>query len=328
MENKIKSDTEHWVEERMTLLAAPEGWEPNADVARTRLQSRLSARRHNFTQIFRLRVVTVALVCLVMLFAIPTTRVVTHQVWQWLTVQKIEVVHADFRKLQGIWLVPQIHDPIVIKEGEKPPPLPPLPPAVDITEAARLAGFTPRLSPEGASSATLVLRVFDKSMVWSTTLNVANMEASLRQAGVNDQPIPKEWDGAQVSLTIRSAISAVWDRGEISLFQHPPIALSVPAGFDITLYWTSALRAAGVNREQAERLAERMRKTPTLLLGIASNNKKAIHEVELRTGSATFIEDLSDPGRQVMLIWSVEDRVYHLSARSYRQAILAANSIE
>jgi len=324
MENKIKLDTERWVEERMALLAAPDDWEPDTDVARTRLQGRLSARRPTLVRIWRLRVVTVALVSLLLLFSIPTTRVVTHQVWQWLTVQKVEVVQADFQKLQGIWLVPQITEK-EIPPGVEPPPLPP---AVDLMEAARRAGFTPRLPREGAPPGDPVFMAFNEPMVWSTTINVAKMEASLRQAGVNDQPIPKEWDGAHVSLTTRSAISAVWNRGEIALFQHPPITLSAPAGFEITLYWTSALRAAGVDREQAERLAERMKTTPTLLLGIASKNKKAIHEVELRTGSATLIEDLSDPGRQVMLIWSVEDRVYHLSARSYRQAILAANSIE
>src|SRR5262249_52386371 len=45
MENKIKLDTERWVEERMALLAAPQDWEPDAGVARARLQGRLSARR-------------------------------------------------------------------------------------------------------------------------------------------------------------------------------------------------------------------------------------------------------------------------------------------
>jgi len=114
------------------------------------------------------------------------------------------------------------------------------------------------------------------------------------------------------------------------LFQHQPIILSAPAGFDITEYWTAAMRAAGIDREQAQRLAERMRTTPTLLLGIASKNKKAIHEVELHTGPATLIENMSETGRvdNVLLIWGVADRVYHLAARSYRQAIVAANSIE
>ncbi|MCI0418024.1 MAG: hypothetical protein L0312_02190 [Acidobacteria bacterium] len=323
MENKIKLDTERWVEERMALLAAPDGWEPDAGVARTRLQGCLSARRPTLARIWLPRVATVALACLVLLFAIPTTRALTQQLWQWLTVQKFEVVQADFQKLRGIWLVPQIDQKEISSDELK------LPPVVDFMEAARRAGFTPRLPREGAPPVAPVLMAFDDPMVWSTTLNVANMEASLRQAGVNDQPIPKEWDGAQMSLTTRSAISAVWNSGEMALFQHPPITVSGPAGFDITVYWMGALRAAGVNREQARALAERMRTTPTILLGIAANNKKAIREVNLGAGPATLIETRGEPwkNQQVLLIWSVADRVYHLAAKNAEQAIVAANSI-
>jgi len=172
---------------------------------------------------------------------------------------------------------------------------------------------------------------------------------------VYDQPIPKEWDGAQMSLTTRSAISAVWNSGEMTLGQHLPITLSAPAGFDITVYWMAAMRAAGIPREQAQRLAERMRANPALLLGIAPNNKKSIREVNLRSGLATlietrgerrgggpyptdiwesirrFFEDIFDEregGGHVLLIWGVEDRVYGLVAMSAEEAITAANSIE
>jgi hypothetical protein len=133
-----------------------------------------------------------------------------------------------------------------------------------------------------------------------------------------------------VSLTTRSAITAAWNNGEMFLFQHPPTTLLAPTGFDITAYWTAALRAAGVNREQAQRLAERMRTAPTLLLGIGAKYRKAIREVNLRTGPATLIENINETGKvdRALLIWSVADRVYHLEAKSDEQAIMAANSIE
>ncbi len=349
MENKIKPDTELWVEERMARLAAPDDWEPNAGAARARFQERLSARHPASAWRWLPRAATVALLCLALLFAIPTTRAWTQQFWSWLAIQKVEVVQGDFQKLDGIWLVPQMRE-IKLKEGEELP----LPPAVDFTEATRLAGFTPRLPREGAPPVAPVFTVFPDTMVWSTTLDVAKMEASLREAGVTDQPIPKEWNGAVFSLTTRSAVSAMWNPGEMALSQHPPIALSAPTGFDITLYWMAALRAAGIPREQARALAERMRASPALLLGIAADNKKSIREVNLRSGPATlietrgerrggapyptdfwgsirrFFEDIFDErrGGHVLLIWGVEDRVYHLTAKSAEQAIIAANSIE
>ena len=348
MENKINPDTERWVEERMALLAAPDGWEPDAGVARARLQGRLSARRPTLARTWLPRAAVVAAACLILLFAIPTTRAWTQQFWSRLGIQKVEVVQGDFQKLDGIWLVPQMREK-KLEPGEEPPPLPP---AVNFTEATSLAGFTPRLPREGAPPVAPVFMVFPE-MVWSTTLNVAKMEESLRQAGVTDQPIPKEWDGVVFSLTIRSAISSTWNPGEMSLFQHTPIVLSAPAGFDITVYWMAALRAAGIPREQARRVAERMRATPALLLGIAANNKNSIREVNLRSGPATLIETRGEKrggpppndvwesirrffegifderkGGHVLLIWGVEDRVYHLSAKSAEEAIIAANSIE
>ena len=117
----------------------------------------------------------------------------------------------------------------------------------------------------------------------------------------------------------------------MTLIQRPPITISGPPGFDITVYWTGALRAAGVNGGQARALAERMRTTPTILLGIAPEYKKTIREVNLHAGPATLIETMDKPwtwkASHALLIWSVVDRVYHLNARSAEQAIAAANSI-
>jgi hypothetical protein len=91
-----------------------------------------------------------------------------------------------------------------------------------------------------------------------------------------------------------------------------------------------ALRAEGVGRWQAQRLADRMGTAPTLLLNVATDKKKAIREIQLRSGPATLIEDLDSFWERgyVTLIWSASDRMYHLNARSRQQAITVANSIE
>src|SRR5262249_15719915 len=179
MENKINPDTERWVEERMALLAAPDSWEPDTDLARARLQDRLSARRPILARTWLPRAAVVAAACLILLLATPTTRAWTQQFWSWLAIQKVEVVQGDFQKLDGIWLVPQMREK-KLEPGEEHPPLPP---AVNFTEATSRAGFTPRLPREGTPPVDPVLYAFSDPMVWSTTLNVAKMEESLRQAG-------------------------------------------------------------------------------------------------------------------------------------------------
>jgi hypothetical protein len=332
MENKIELETERWVEERMALLAAPEDWEPDAGVARTRFEGRRSARRATMRRGWLPRAAAVALACLVLLLVIPTTRALTQQLWEWLTLRKVEVVQADFQRLRGIWLFPQI---IIMEAEEHVPPDGELPsqdhgisepgPDLDLTEAAERAGFWPRLPDEGVPPDRLMTM---DPMVWSATLKASDLELSLRQAGVDDQPIPKEWDGAQLSMRIGSAIFADWREAGLGIMQHPPITFSAPAGFDFLAYWTAALRAAGVNRDRARQVADRIATTPTLLLGIAKNGLE-MREVKLHTGPATLIEHTGKSGRveSVILIWSDADRVYHLDARSEDQAISAANSI-
>src|SRR5215471_17012046 len=137
MANKIDQERNRWVEERMAMIAPADEWEPNAEAARTRLQGRLSARRPATTRAWLPRAAT-AVVCIVLLFAIPTTRALTRQLWWKLTMQKVEVVQTDFQKLQGIWLVPQMVEKKV-EAGEGPP----MPSVVDFQEAARRAAFKP-----------------------------------------------------------------------------------------------------------------------------------------------------------------------------------------
>lgn len=328
MENKIKQDTEPWVEERMALLAAPDDWEPDASLARTRLQRRMSssfARRPAVVRIWLPRTAMIALACLVLIFAIPTTRALTRQLWQWLTVRNVEVVQADFKNLRESWLIPRV----VVKDAEAKEDELPAPEEVTVTEAARRAGFIPRLPHEGVPTDSQHITTLDP-MVWRTTVKVADLELSLRQAGVDDQPIPKEWDGAQLSMQVGSAIIASWPEGGIFLVQHQPVTLSAPPGFDFAQYWMAALRAAGVNREQAQRLAERMRTKPTMLIAFVAEHKVAIRDVSLRNGPATLIEEIGETGdvERVNLMWNVADRAYMLEAKSEEQAITVANSIE
>jgi hypothetical protein len=321
MENRTELETERWVEEKMALLAAPPDWEPDAGVAQAGLQGRLSARRPILARVGMFRAATVALACLVLFFSIPTTRALTQQLWQWLTVQQVEVVQVDFERLRGPWLLPQIS----MAEGELDGGGLPAPEELDFADALRRLGFTPRLPHEGVPPIAPYPTIMDP-MVWSATLRAADLESSLRQAGVDDQPIPQEWDGARLSIHIGPALSLAWE-GEVALVQHRPVTLSAPPGFDFAAYWTAALRAGGVDRERAQQLGERMATAPTLLFGIGARDGVAIREVTLRSGPGTLIEHMGQRG-EVTLMWSAADRAYTLMAKSDEQAILIANSVQ
>jgi len=324
MENKTELETQRWVDEKLALIAAPEDWQTDTGIARARLQGLISGRRSGRARIWLPRVAIVGLACLVLLLAIPKTRAWTQHLWQWLTVRKVDVVQADFDRLRGKWLVPRV----VIKNDEEKEYLKiEPPPSLDLPQAAQSAGFWPRLPREEVLPGNPMITTNGPG-VWSATLKAADLESSLREAGVDDQPIPKEWDGAQLEMKIGSALVATWGEERVTLLQHGPLTFSAPPDFDFAGYWMAALRAAGVSREQAAQLAERITRTPSLLLGIGADKEIAIREVKLRTGPAALIERVGKTGRMVILIWNDEDRVYHLNADSEAKAIRVANSIQ
>ncbi|HEU4389716.1 MAG TPA: hypothetical protein VFV34_18065 [Blastocatellia bacterium] len=325
MDNKTELETQRWVEERMALLAVPDDWEPDTDEARARFHKQIAQPRRGQLRIWLPRVAMAGLACLVLLFAIPKTRAWTERLWQWLTVRKVDVVQADFERLRGKWLFPQM---IIATSVEAPGGPQEHPAPLDLQEAAQRAGFWPRLPVDGVLPGQPDFMTLDPA-VWTATLKSADLESSLREAGVVDQPIPEGWDGAQLGIHVGSSIFANWPEAGVGLVQHRAIAFSAPPGFDFVEYWTAALRAAGVNREQARQLAERITTTPTLLLGIPARQRVAIREVNLRNGPATLIEHVGKTGRVelVILIWSDADRVYHLNASNEEQAIRTANSI-
>jgi hypothetical protein len=329
MENKTKLTSERWVEEQMALLAAPDDWEADPRLAHTRLQGRTSEHRPSLARMWLPRAAMVGLICLVLLFAIPTTRALTEQVWQWLTLPPFEVVQADFDKLKGKWLILRHSEKEVEAEGDVEEDVMPTVSAMDLTEAASRAGFVPRLPRDGVPSATPSITTIGP-LDFCATLKAADLELSLREAGVIDQPIPKEWDGAQLSIKVGPSVFIDW-HGEMALVQHAPITLAAPAGFDFGSYWTAALRAAGVGREQALKLAARMKTSPSLLLGIGKEEKVAIREVNLRNGTASLIESIDETGRvrHVTLSWRTPDRVFLLAGvKSGQQAIKVANSVK
>jgi hypothetical protein len=317
MDNPDNSHLSQWVQGRAALLAPPADWEPDPRVARARLEARLR-RRSALERYWLVGAVAALLLCAVLLVN-PRTRALAQQLWQWIIVGRIEVVRVNFdslpedaRSLQG-QLVNQPGPPQVVHDTE---------------EAAQRAGFAPRLPRPGILSGTPRLSVLD-SMSFGTLLRAADLQLALQKAGVSDEAIPREWDGAQLTLQIGATVMAEWH--DVALIQGLPPVLSTPPGFDLGAFATAVLRAVGMNRETARRFGHRMITAPALLLGIGTEDEVAIREVGLDTGPATLIEDFGDNGRleRVTVLWSVPDRVYVLSgAFSADLATAVANSID
>lgn len=319
MEHLNNTELNRWVEERMALLAPPADCEPDLDAARVRWADRFSAQPSARRQPWLVWATVVALACTTVLLTYPTTRVLAQQLWQKLTLGGIEVVQVNLKNLSE-----QVPSLILQRLDQPVPPLP----ASQASEAAQRVGFTPRLPHPGVLSTSAQLSTLP-AMSFGTVLRTADLELTLRQAGVADQVVSPRWDGAHITLQTSPIVTATWP--DITLMQGLPPVISTPSGFDLSAFVTALLRAIGMDRENAYRLGQRTTTTPALLLGISREEHITMREVTLGAGPATLVEDLDEHGQteRITLLWSVPDRIYILSgAITADLAITIANAVE
>jgi hypothetical protein len=206
-------------------------------------------------------------------------------------------------------------------------------------EAALRAGFSPRLPDSSVLSGSARLSVLGH-MSFVAVIGTADLAQALRTAGVRDQPVPQQWDGAQLTLQIGATVTASWSDvsdersggmawSDLTLTQGPMPVVTAPTGFDLEAFAVTGLRAAGMrNQDMVLRLAQHRTTAPALLFGyLTPYHFVGAREVNLRTGPATLIEEFGSASQdagfgssdgmptveRLTLLWSAPDRVYVLS---------------
>lgn len=316
------------------FLAPPAAWEPDVSAARTRFEARL--HRRSRLKHFVLVGVTAALLVCLLVPAIPPARAFAQQLssnnwyrlerlWNWMT-----IVRTPLRfRLAG--LPDSLRDHPLTESGS--PQL-----VSDVAGAAHRVGFIPRLPRSGVLSGRPVLSVSGPLSI-DTVVSTADLELALRNAGVLDQDVPKDWDGARIALQIGATVTAEWsdvreegsgqiEWSDLTLAQGLPPLVAVPPGFDLAAFTVLNLRTALLGRENALRFAQRATTAPALLFGNGRQNIVGVREVNLHKGPATLIDERREPGfgahtnwfgysggpsvERITLLWSVPDRMYVL----------------
>ena len=258
-----------------------------------------------------------------MLFAVivlvPAGRVVAQQFWQFLTVRRVAFIRVN------PW--PEgVRSPAVKLIGAVIPPIP----ARDVDEVRRRVNYDPRLPHFGAlSNGPRLSTTFSLSA--GTVINAADLELALRKAGVTDQQVPSQWDGAHLTLHTSAIVIAEWP--EVALVQSLPLTLTAPSDFDFSAFSALVLRVLGVGPDEAQRLAEQMGTAPPWLAPIDRNidESATIEEIVLNSGPATLLQQTGKDGAapRTTVAWSVADRVYLLSGTLSRElAIATANAVQ
>jgi len=319
MEHSNSEELREWVGRQTELLDPPAGWQPDAAAALARFHQRTATQTP--ASILRRCPAWAAAAAIVIagLLALPEGRVAAQQFWQLLTVPRVAVI-----RVKG-W--PEgVPSPAVKVIGT---PIPPIP-ARDLEEARWRVHFDPRVPRPGVlSQSPKFFTTF--SMAAGTVVNTADLELAMRKAGITDQQVPPEWNGARLALHTSALVIAQWP--DAALVQSLPLTLTAPAGFDFPAFSALVLRIVGVAPEEARRLAQRMGTIPQWLAPLARDNDEfaTIEEITLNSGPATLYQERGRDGQvdRTTLAWSVPDRVYVLDGKLSRELTIAvANAVQ
>ena len=319
MESFNDEELRAWVAKQASYLDPPDGWRPDPAAALTRFHARMAADRPPaWWRCWEAWAATAALLAAVTVW-LPPGRVLAQQFWQFLTVPQLAFIRVN------PW--PEgVPSPQVKLMGTPFLPIP----ARDLDEARWRVHYDPRLPPPGVLSTSPRLST-TFALSAGVVVNAADLELALRKAGVKDQSVPPQWNGAQLALHSSAVVIAEWP--DLVLAQSLPLTLTAPPGFDFSAFSALVLRVVGVGPDEARRLAQRSGTAPPWLAPIVSDfyETATIEEIPLNTGLATLIERRGDDGAvaRTTVVWSVPDRVYLLDGKLSRElAIATANAVQ
>ncbi len=189
-----------------------------------------------------------------------------------------------------------------------------------LAEAEALAGWVAR-SPGQLGEADSVY--YAGGAQGRLTVDVANARALMSAAGADPALIPDSLEGATVDVTVYPSISQNWNDG-IALMQSPSPLIEYPEDVDAAALGEVFLQVLGMEEGQAERLAQSIDWTSTVLLPIP-DNMATFNEVRVDGESGLALTSID--GRNAGLLWQRDGTVYVLTGADVESLVTAANSM-
>ncbi len=294
------------------------------------------------------RYVALAVLILTLIVAIPATRALADQVLNLFRVQQVTVVPVDFTGLEQLngngtlskQVSQLISDSVTVKEIPGEPVE-----AKDAADASQKAGFTVRL-PQSSKFSRLSVQ---GAAGFDFTINQAKAQALIDEAGRSDLVLPKDIDGAVVSVTVPASIRA--DFGScpdpstdqslgggsagrryadcVILSEIPSPSVDAPASVNVAQLAQIGLEFTGMSSDQAAAFVKSVDWTSTLVVPIP-RNAATYEQVQVDGVTGTLIQRPADDAPQYVLIWVKNGIVYSIGGlgADSQQAIDMANSLK
>jgi hypothetical protein len=190
-----------------------------------------------------------------------------------------------------------------------------------LDEAAKLAGFTPRLLKSRTVDQIAVVNPVNAEI----KVVVAELTGALSQAKAGDVSVPQTWNGLNIALHQNRGILTGY--GDFFIVQAPPLTMNAPAGFPLDQLIEVVFRIAGMNAMDARMFRQDFAANPTAYFPIPKRYDMNNHHVTLASGSGLLLQN-AEKGGEMAFMWSDGDRSYFLSGLlTEAQAIAAANEL-
>ena len=291
---------------------------------------------------------TAMIVILALVLAFPGTRALAGELLNLFRVQQVAVVQVDFTGLEQLTgdgaLGNQFTELISNSVNMTDEPGEPVE-AADAAQASQLAGFNVRLPQSPTPSQIYVT----DSAAFSMTVDRDKAQALLDEAGRGDLVLPEAVDGADISVTIPSSVSAAYgtcpkpetDTSEnedleqnyrdcVILAQIPSPSVNAPASLDVNQLARIGLEFTGMTAEEAIAFTGTVDWTSTLVVPIPSNAAN-YEQVSVDGVTGTLIQRASREGEPTTfaLLWVKDGIIYAISGRGANsdQALEMANSL-
>ena len=348
----LRAETEK-IAARLAFLTSVDEPVPHIQTAWARLSRRLSIKKEisMFKKWFSFPVVrfgTAALLILALVLAFPGTRALAGELLNLFRVQQVAVVSVDFTGLEQLTgdgaLGNQFTELISNSMNITDEPGDPVE-AADAAQASELAGFSVRL-PQTTDPSQIYVT---DGGAFSMTVDRDKAQALLDEAGRRDLVLPESVDGAEISVTIPSSVSAAYgtcpkpqtdgpegeDEGRyypdcVILAQIPSPSVSAPAALDINQLAQIGLEFTGMSAEEAAAFTSTVDWTSTLVVPIPSS-AATYEQLTVDGVTGTLIQRPSREGEPTTfaLLWVKDGIIYAISGRgaNSQQAIEMANSL-
>ncbi len=351
-QSEMQAELEN-VSRRLAFLSDPRrDAAPSAQSALKRFRDRKLSQKEipMLKRIFAsttVRYAAIAVLLVTVILAVPATRALADQVLNLFRVEQVTVLPVDLTGMKqlsgngplGQQLSELVSSSITVKQKPGAAVA-----ATDAADASQKAGFAVRL-PQNTPFSRLTVQ---GGGAFDLKIDRSKAQVLLDEAGRSDLILPKDIDGAVISVTVPASVRADFGacpdpaaaenslRGSgsrdypdcVILAQIPSPTVDAPANVDVAQLAQIGLEFTGMTPEQAAAYTKTIDWTSTLVVPIPKN-AATYEQVSVDGVTGTLIQRPTDDAADFVLIWIKNGIIYSIGGlgSNSQRAIDIANSL-